>query len=151
MKTVQERFEERFLKGGGDACWEWMGGKTSDGYGMISIDGINQGAHRIAYQLYIGEIPYRFCVCHRCDNPSCVRPDHLFLGTNTDNMHDCVIKGRHSDQSGENNGYSILIDEDVRIILAMHANGARNVDLAKQFGVAPSTISNIVCGRNWTK
>jgi len=78
-------------------CWEWTGSKRPLGYGQMGIPGTNRpvGAHRISWELHFGPIPDDMFVCHRCDNPKCVRPDHLFLGTPTDNVRDMVAKGRH--------------------------------------------------------
>jgi hypothetical protein len=79
----------------GDGCWEWTGYIRPDGYGQFGVDrSIHERAHRMAYQLTAGPIPKGIDVCHRCDNPACVRPDHLFLGTRSDNMRDMVAKGR---------------------------------------------------------
>lgn len=148
----KERFEKKIIKD--DAgCWWWTAGKDHKGYGRFGIDGKTQLAHRVSYRLYVGEIPDGLYVCHHCDNPSCVRPDHLFLGTATDNMQDCKSKGRHRyiqpDNSGEKNYHTKLTEEDVRTIRKMRADGARQIDLAKEFGVAPNTISAIVYYRNW--
>ena len=149
--TIQERFESKFTKS--DDCWEWGAYKDRDGYGTIWIAGRQQKAHRASYQLYIGEIPPRLCVCHRCDNPGCVNPDHLFLGTHADNAHDHVNKGRgfRPVMSGEKNVSAKLTEAQVIEIRARHSYGAKNVDLAKEFGVAQQTISMIVCCHNWTK
>jgi hypothetical protein len=153
--TIQERFEAKFTKS--DGCWEWEAGKDSKGYGAFRIAGRMQLSHRVAYQLYVGEIPAGLCACHRCDNPGCVNPAHLFLGTQADNVRDRDNKGRCKSKSnwtvlsGEKNGNSKLTEKQVIEILAKHANGARGVDLAKEFGAANQTISNIVCGHTWTK
>ena len=77
-------------------CWEWTGNKSSTGYGIILFNGKHVGAHRVMWKVTYGEIEKNLCVCHHCDNPSCVNPKHLFLGTHQDNMKDCVNKKRHA-------------------------------------------------------
>lgn len=150
-RTIQERFEDKFTKSKG--CWEWGASKVRGGYGQFNIAGRTQGAHRVAYQLYVGEIPAGMCVCHHCDNPGCVNPAHLFLGTIADNMHDCENKGRGigkgSGVSGEKHWKAKLTEAQIIKIRTMYSEGARGVDLAKEFGVSRATISNIVCGRRW--
>lgn len=149
MKTERERFEAKFVKG--DGCWEWVASKDRWGYGRLKIFDKMQGAHRAAYQLYVGEIPDGLCVLHRCDNPACVRPDHLFLGTHTDNMHDCNDKGRRNRPSGEKHYRTKITARQVLIIRAMRAAGARGVDLARKFGVTPGVVDKIIHYRTWAK
>lgn len=96
-KFPQGSAEERFWRyvDKTDECWTWTGGRINGGYGCFSVDGeTNVAAHRFSYQLHNGEIPAGLVVCHRCDNPPCVRPDHLFLGTQLDNVRDMFSKGR---------------------------------------------------------
>ena len=147
MKTPQERFEEKFTKA--DGCWEWTACRDKWGYGRLQFSEKMQGAHRVAYQLYVGEIPDGLCVLHHCDNPSCVRPDHLFLGTNDDNVRDRDGKGRGA--IGEKNGSAKLTEEQVKTIRSKRKEGAHTIDLAKQFGVAQRTISKIVLYQKWAK
>lgn len=94
-KPLRERFETRFLRGSPDECWEWLGTKLKKGYGQIR--GVGEDvwmAHRLAFFLAYGSLPRLLMVCHRCDNPSCVNPGHLFLGTAKDNVQDMMVKGR---------------------------------------------------------
>lgn len=91
-----ERFWARVQRG--DGCWNWDRPGTRDGYGRIKVAGKLESPHRIAYMLTFGEIPVGQWVLHRCDNPICVRPDHLFLGDRSANMKDCASKGRLNSQ-----------------------------------------------------
>lgn len=76
-------------------CWEWQGYRIDKGYGRLRHEGGKKLAHRVSYEAFVGAIPDGMCVLHKCDNPPCVNPDHLFLGTNLDNVKDCINKGRH--------------------------------------------------------
>jgi len=100
---IEERFIAKVHKT--DGCWLWTGATTSTGYGHLTTGG-NRGlpvkAHRLAFELAKGPVPVGFEVCHHCDNPLCVRPDHLFLGSRRDNVDDALAKGRYA--SGAGNG-----------------------------------------------
>lgn len=105
-RNNEERYWRFVQKGAGDACWEWLGGKDSQGYGYIwwRTDGRGRvmKASRVAVFLATGQwIPARLCACHHCDNPGCVNPAHLFVGTRTDNQQDSKRKGRKRNGRGE--------------------------------------------------
>jgi hypothetical protein len=102
MATLEERFWSKVDKSGD--CWVWTDHKTAQGDGRIHVGPSMKRAHRIAYELAIGQIPQGMYVCHHCDNKSCVNPEHLFLGTHQDNMTDMMNKGRHVAPSGARNG-----------------------------------------------
>ncbi len=89
------RFWQKVQKG--DGCWEWQGSRNKLGYGITSLRGRAIRAHRVSWEIVNGPIPDGLLVCHRCDNPACVRPDHLFLGTQIDNLRDMRTKGRGND------------------------------------------------------
>jgi hypothetical protein len=145
-KPLMERFMEKVRKG--ENCWEWIGGKQAHGYGVIRQNGKNKSAHRISYQLFIGIIPDGLCVLHKCDNPSCVNPDHLFLGTQLDNNRDAIAKGRTYYPKGENN-HSKLLNIHIPIIRKLHKRGISQTNIAKQYGVSQQLISNIITGKTW--
>lgn len=98
---LAEAFAKWFTPSGG--CWEWQGAIDRDGYGIFSYAGKTARAARMALSLSGRPLASGEFACHHCDNPRCVRPDHLFVGTNTDNMRDMVAKGRNPDRWGENN------------------------------------------------
>lgn len=134
-----------------DKCWEWQKGKRGK-YGGCSFNKREQMAHRVAWQLTYGEIPKGMCVCHKCDNPICCNPKHLFLGTHQDNMRDMNEKGRHKWHSmkGEVHPKHKLTNEDVQYIRARYATGDTTFkELAKQMGISVSNISYIVRRETW--
>src|SRR6187455_1405138 len=99
-------------------CWEWTGHKLPKGYGRIGKDGKLYQTHRLAYELARGPIPQGMHVCHHCDNPSCINPDHLFVGTNADNHADKIAKDRQAKPRGIKNAAAKLNEADVRAIRA---------------------------------
>jgi len=121
-----------------DGCWPWAAKTDKRGRGQFKMGGKLILANRLAYQLTFGNIPAGLCVCHTCDNPNCCNPEHLFLGTPTDNQRDCILKGRKVQ--------SKLTPEDVRYIRISTETQAA---LAVRFHIARSTISEIRSGKRY--
>lgn len=97
MSCLRERFEERYTPEPNSGCWLWTGAMTTEGYGQIRADGKQRKtlvAHRVSHELYNGPIPSGLFVLHKCDTPACVNPAHLSTGTQKENIHDCISKGR---------------------------------------------------------
>ena len=130
-------------------CWEWQAGKFSNGYGAFGIEGKLLRAHRVAYSLVHGPIPDGLWVCHHCDNKGCVKPSHLFLGTNSDNQNDSVAKGRNADKRGEKNGQSKLREDDVHEIRRLYSLGVMQILLAKMWRISRSHVSGIITRTKW--
>lgn len=137
-------------------CWLWTGrvtglGRPNNlGYGVLKVGQKNTMAHRLSFTIHRGEIPEGKLVMHKCDNPLCVRPSHLFLGTQKDNVADCVSKDRHS--RGTVNKVAKLTDEIVREIRRRYKPYDRKNGgdaMAKEFGVHSSVVNGIVNGKRW--
>ncbi len=148
-------------------CWIWMAAKDAKGYGRFSVGGQAKpdgsrrnsmvAAHRFSYELVHGPIHddgsfHGTCVLHRCDNPSCVNPEHLFLGSNADNVRDMDQKGRRvvSVSRGEAHANSRLTEADVREIYRRHRqDGISQLQLSRDYGVCHATVNHIFTGRLW--
>lgn len=131
-----------------DTCWLWTGCISgSNHYGAFRYQGRMQPSHRVAWILKHGEIGDGLCVLHRCDNPPCVNPDHLFLGTQSDNMVDMVGKGRQGRQYGSAHGMSKLTERDV---VAIRADSRIQREIAADFRVDPSLIRLINLRKIWS-
>lgn len=150
--TTEQRFWARVQRGDESSCWPWTGARKVSGYGMVwERDGARRRyvtAHRRAWVLVYGEIPRGLHVLHRCDNPPCCNPGHLFLGSNLDNVRDMVAKERHP--RGEHKPTAKLRTVDVTAIKGSLAIGTRQAVLARTYRVSPTTINNIAKGRKWT-
>lgn len=151
-------------------CWIWLYGLTSEGYGTVRFRGRSRRAHRVSWVLHRGPIPNGAFVCHHCDNPICINPDHLFIGTAADNNKDRRRKGRDfalknptaasvmmkanaitnpNPPRGEKNGRAKLTRRVIRSIKRMAANGKFQAEIAARYQVSQSCISLIVTGKRW--
>lgn len=132
-----------------DGCWQWTGFCDKKGYGTISIGNKTQRAARVAYHNFIAPVPPELLTCHHCDNPRCVRPDHLFLGTRVDNAQDALLKGRYNAPKGEDHHGSKLISAQVMEIRELLSRSIPVKHIAQEYGVNPSTIHAIKSGKAW--
>jgi hypothetical protein len=133
-------------------CIEWGGARNPAGYGRVAHKGKNALAHRVAYCAANGieiERIRGLMVLHSCDNPGCVNPSHLRLGTHRDNMKDKVKRGRCVPAKGSSNGRAKLTEKDIPIIRRLLAEGKPQREIAKDFGVAQPQIKNIANGTRW--
>jgi hypothetical protein len=149
-RKTAARFEAKTIPEPNSGCWLWTGFTNQDGYGWFNPAGKPMGAHRVAWMLYRGD-PGDMTVCHKCDTPSCVNPDHLWLGTQGDNIRDCFSKGRGNPGRlrGEQHGTAKLTARQVAEIRAAPHYYGVNRDLAARFDVNAQYISRIRCGRGW--
>jgi hypothetical protein len=131
-------------------CWEWNGMHYTSGYGCMKIHRKRMSAHRISWMLFIGDIPKGLLVCHKCDNCNCVNPNHLFLGTQKDNMRDMVAKGRNADNRGQNNRNAKLTKDQVEQIKELRKTGLLQRELANIYSVTQTQISTILLGKQWS-
>lgn len=167
--TLKTRFWKKVHRGAG--CWIWTGTRNSNGYGILRSEGQSLRAHRLSYEFHIGQVPDGLFVCHKCDVPSCVNPDHLFLGTAKDNSEDMMRKKRNMHVTkpwtlarGDRNGtrtkpesvrrgskieWSRLDESEVCEIRRRFGLGETAKSLASEFGVYFGTIYNVCSRRTW--
>ena len=144
-RSIQERFDEKYIPEPISGCWLWTAHCQPNGYGAIErYDGKSLLAHRVSWELHHGPIPKGLHVCHKCDVCCCVNPQHLFLGTHADNMADAVRKGRKRMPTGDASPHTKLPDADVGTIRTSSEMG---IVLAKRFNVSPGYISSIRNGK----
>lgn len=151
-KNPIDRFNEKYIIDPDTGCWNWIASKNKQGYGKFSITRSKWvHAHRFAYQYYVGQIN-DLCVLHKCDNPACCNPNHLFLGTQKDNMIDCKNKNRNFKAKGELHSKHILKEYEVLLIKKRLQNYKYGdcLKIAKEYSVDTRTISSIKNGVNWS-
>lgn len=146
--TVEERFMSKVQKT--EQCWLWIGKKAKGGYGSFSANGKSYIAHRFYYSLINGHIPDDIKACHKCDNPPCVNPDHIFLGTQSENLQDAVQKGRRRTR-GEDNGFSKLTTQQVIEIRRSYSSGSMiKAEIARKFNTSKTNVTRIINRESWT-
>ena len=151
MKTLGERFGEKWVPEPNTGCWLWSGSLTN-AYGQIRRSGRLEVASRVSWELHIGPIPEGQNVLHKCDTPACVNPAHLFLGSQRDNVVDMLNKGRSphfgtGKAHGEHHGVSRLTS---RVVREIRTSTLTQSAMARQFGVSRKTIQNVLSGRLWS-
>lgn len=150
---TKDEFLERYIPNRPEnGCWYWNQYINNQGYGSITQTKANGKqapvkGHRYVYEMFVGPIPEGQLLRHTCDNPPCVNPGHLIPGTHADNAQDMVVRGRSL--RGKKNPQAVLTETEVHEILRLVNEGAVKQEVARKFGVKPSTISSILHGRNW--
>lgn len=148
---IEQRLMRYVSKCASTGCWNWTGHKNSCGYGSITISGKSILAHRVSYQVFVEEIKEGYVICHKCDNPSCINPDHLFQGTLQDNQKDSFRKGRNPYfvRRGNNHRFSKLKESDIPVIREQLCLGVSPTKIAKVYGVDDTTIFSIKNRKTW--
>lgn len=150
LEQLADKYNKYVIKKQG--CWDWSGCKINGGYGSVRIGYPKIYAHRASWILFTrSEIPKGLFVLHKCDNPSCTNPKHLFLGTARDNNLDAISKGRHPTmgKSGEENHMSKLTKNQVLNIRDMVSRGIKHKEVAERYGISKSHVSTIAQHSCW--
>jgi hypothetical protein len=153
VRTLQERFEEKYMPEPNSGCWLWTATVDEDGYGKMRIGGRGTPSLRathVSLMLVGRPVPSRLQACHRCDNPCCVNPDHLFIGTGVDNMRDARAKGRFPSVRGSKNPSSKLTEDCVRAIKNDIASGLQNKAISEKYGITRKHCQSIKYGWTWS-
>jgi hypothetical protein len=154
------RLMERTRLDSATGCRIWTGASSPAGYGRVKVGGKLRGAHQVSWEANFGAIPDGMFVCHTCDNPPCIEPTHLFLGTRSDNMLDCSAKGRlflhtgmkrraESIRRGDQATPSKLTEQSVREIRQLRSGGMTFTELGQRYGVDQSTVRSVVARKTW--
>lgn len=146
FKPIKDSFHSRYVKDAVSGCWNWLGYTTSDGHGTAHHEGKGWMAHRLSWYLHRGPFDLSLKICHRCDNPKCVNPNHLFIGTHQDNQYDKISKGRQAKGSGH--GRAKLTEQDVRRIRTEKC-GILPSALAREYKITLRAMINVINGITW--
>jgi len=147
--SAEERFNDAYDVIDESGCWEWQRGVTGSGYGQITVNGDSMGAHRFSYELYNGDIPEDAIICHKCHNPPCVNPNHLYAGDEKRNAQDAIENGDWPDHTGEERTPAKFTSGKVRTIREEYTKGATVSALSKKYSVSMGTISRIINGESY--
>ena len=146
-KQDADRFWSKVDNRSQGECWEWQGFIESDGYGRLTVSGKDWRSHRYSWLIANGVSPDGLVVCHRCDNRRCVNPDHLFLGTNAENMQDKIDKGRQT--HGSRHGSAKLTEADIPKIVEAYNSGKSQTEVGALFGVSQDLVSRVLRREIW--
>jgi hypothetical protein len=148
------RFESKVVKSDESSCWTWVGPKFDTGYGMFCMSGRERktfAAHRVSWMIHFKmDIPAGMFICHTCDNRICVNPEHLYLGTPTQNNTDTVKRGRANRKVGSDCSWAKVTEAQVRKILESPYESGANSRFSREFGIHQSQVSHIRSGRRWS-
>lgn len=140
------RFEAKFIPEPNTGCWIWLASRHPQGYGTFGIDGKVYYAHRVSWLIYRGDLPLGMKVCHSCDNEWCVNPEHLWLGSQAENVADSVLKGRARRPQGEEHASAKLTEQD---ILSIRRDIRPRSEIAAEYGCTKENIGMIKSGKTW--
>ena len=151
FEQTVERFWSKVERNHPDACWWWMASKNQTGYGLFSFAGKPKLAHRVAWELQNdATIPDGLLACHTCDQPACVNPRHIYIGTHQDNANDVTERDRRNHRRGEDNGVSKLTNRDVLEIVARFNKGESGRVIAADYDIGSSVVHNVMKGKTWS-
>lgn len=149
-EAVKSFWDNVAITADSERCWLWTARIHPSGYGTKNWNGRKDQAHRVSWMINYGAIPEGLWVLHRCDNPTCVNPKHLFLGTRQDNIDDMVAKGRRANTIGENNPRCKITANQVREIRSRYAKTKISQrELASEYGIKPTQLSRIIRHKTW--